>query len=117
MSAQPRWLGFVEHLTVGSGPMPNLTDLGRALSLMRTGRGPHRQELRQRLAAIDPELRRRRNIERLKLANVKARLAMLDSRQDPQPLQAAAEASARRLATLDQRILEAIAAQLRPCSP
>jgi hypothetical protein len=97
-----------------------LGDLGHALYEMRVGRGPHRQELRQRLAAVDPALRRARNIERLKLANIKARLNGVDTRADPRALanlQAEIELSAGRLEALDQEIVRAIARQLSPRSP
>ncbi len=97
--------------------MPNLARLAADLSEMRLGRGPRRAQLRELLAAIDSELRRVRNLEFIRLAVAKARLARLDSRQDPQLLQAAAEASAQRLAMLDQQITEAVAAQLRKRSP
>jgi hypothetical protein len=97
--------------------MPNLADLGRALDLMRSGHGPRRLELRRLLGMIDPELRRMRNLERLRLANARSKLRMLDTRADPTPLQAEAEASTKRLEALDLRIAEAIARQLRPRSP
>jgi len=67
--------------------------------------------LRERLNGVDPELRRQRNVERLKLADIKARLRMQDTRRgDPAALHAALEASAARLVALDQRIVEAVAA-------
>jgi hypothetical protein len=97
--------------------MDHLVRLARDLAAMRSGHGPRRAELRQRLATIDPELRHARNLEHVKLSGIRARLRNLDTRLDPAPLQAAAEQSSRRLATLDQRILEAIARQLRPRSP
>ena len=97
--------------------MPDFTRLAADLAAMRSGHGPRRAELRERLATIDPALRHSRNLERLRLAGLTARLRMLDTRQDPAPLQAAAEQSARLLAVLDQRILEAIADQLRRRSP
>ena len=87
----------------------DLIRLAAELDLMRTGRGRRRQQLRERLAQVDGRLRDQRNIERLKLANARARLAMLDSRQDPGPLLAAVEQSAARLAKLDLEVVEAIA--------
>jgi hypothetical protein len=87
----------------------DLIRLAAELDLMRTGRGSRRRQLRERLAQVDSGLRDQRNTERLKLANAKARLAMLDSRQDPAPLQAAVEQSAARLSTLDLQIVAAIA--------
>jgi hypothetical protein len=89
--------------------MPDFTRLAADLAAMRSGHGPRRAELRERLATIDPALRHARNLERLRLAGLKARLRMLDTRHDPTPLQAEAEQSARRLAALDLRIVEAIA--------
>jgi hypothetical protein len=83
---------------------------------MRSGRGRYqdRLELRRLLAEIDPTLRTRRNSERMTLANLKARLAMLDTRTgDPARLQTAIEASARRLAALDVAVVEAIEARRR----
>src|SRR5262245_53230382 len=87
----------------------DLDRLAADLADMRLGRGERRIELRRRLAAIDPRLRRERNIERLRLANAKAQLRMLDSRADPAPLLEAAKQSAARLAGLDLRIVEEIA--------
>ena len=94
--------------------MPDFTRLAADLAEMRVGRGPRRAELRERLATIDPALRNARDLERLRLAGLKARLRMLDTRQDPAHLQAEAEQSARRLAALDLRIVAAIARQLSP---
>jgi hypothetical protein len=94
--------------------MPDLTRLAADLAAMRSGHGPRRSELRERLATIDPALRHSSNLERLRLAGLKARLRMLDTRQGPAPLQVAAEESARRLAALDLRIVAAIARQLSP---
>src|SRR5215472_1320610 len=90
--------------------MPDLDRLARDIARMRSGHGTRREELRDRLDSIDPELRRQRNLERLRLADIKARLRGLDTRHgDPAALQAAMEASARRLVALDQRIVEAVA--------
>jgi hypothetical protein len=97
--------------------MPNFTRLAAELADMRTGHGPRRVELRRLLAAIDPAIRHARNFEHVKLSGIRARLRNLDTRLDPGPLQAAAEQSARRLALLDQRIVEAIAAQPGKHSP
>jgi hypothetical protein len=97
--------------------MPDLARLAADLAEMRAGRGPRRLELRRLLAMIHPELRRMRNLERLRLANAQAQIRMLDTRCDPRALanlQQAAEASAQRLSQLDQQIIEAIAQQLRP---
>lgn len=91
--------------------------LAADLADMRTGRGPRRAELRERLASVDPQLRHQRNLERLRLAGLRARLRLLDTRQDPTSLQAAAEASSQKLAALDREIVAAIAAQRRPRSP
>ena len=91
----------------------NLVRLAAEIDLMRTGRGSRWQQLRERLAQVDSGLRDQRNTERLKLANAKARLATLDSRQDPGPLLAAVEQSAARLAKLDLEVAEAIARGLR----
>jgi hypothetical protein len=92
-------------------PEFDLARLAHDLNAMRRGHGPRRVELRERLAAIDPRLRHARNLENMKLSGIKARLRSLDSRLDPAPLQAAAEESAQRLAVLDRRLLEAIAAR------
>ena len=61
-------------------PDLDLAQLAHDLVQLRSGLGPRRAELRQRLAAVDSKLRRERNIERLRQADLKARLAMLDSR-------------------------------------
>src|SRR5215470_13564411 len=91
--------------------MPDLARLAADLAAMRSGHGRRRAELRERLNGVDPELRRQRNVERLKLADIKARLRMQDTRRgDPAALHAALEASAARLVALDQRIVEAVAA-------
>jgi hypothetical protein len=97
--------------------MPDFTRLAADLAAMRSGHGPRRAELRERLATIDPQLRHARNLEHIKLSGIRARLRNLDTRLDPGPLQAAAEASARRLEALDQEIVVAIAAQRRLRSP
>jgi hypothetical protein len=95
-------------------PDLDLAQLAHALIEMRVGRGRHRQELRRRLALVDGKLREERNLERLKLAGLKARLNTSDTRLDNAVLRRALERSTARLAALDQRILEAIARQLSP---
>ena len=82
--------------------MPQLTQLSAELHLMRSGRGPRRVELRLRLAAVDAGLRRGRNVERLKLAQIQHLLRSLDTRQDPAALPALEKASTARLNKLDQ---------------
>jgi hypothetical protein len=96
--------------------MPYLASLAAQVAAMRSGHGRRRAELRRLLATIDPQLRHARNFEHVKLSGIRARLRNLDTRLDPGALQAAVEASAQRLAVLDQRIVEAIARQLRPRS-
>jgi hypothetical protein len=98
-------------------PDLNLPRLARDLADMRTGHGPRRAELRRRLAQVDGKLREERNLERLKLAGLKARLGAFDTRLDNAVLRQAVERSAARLSLLDQQILEAIAIQLRPRAP
>jgi hypothetical protein len=98
--------------------MPDLiARLVHDLDRMRSGHGARLQELRLQLSRVDAGLRRLRNVERLRLANTRAKIRMLDTRADPAPLQAEAEASTKRLEALDLRIAEAIARQLRPRSP
>ena len=60
---------------------------------------------------VDPAIRHARNLEHIKLSGIRARLRNLDTRADPGPLQAAAEASERRLELLDRQALAAIAAR------
>ena len=94
-------------------PQLDLARLARDLTAMRSGHGSRRHELRQLLASVDPELRRRRNIETLRLAQLRHQLSASDTRRPPDAistLQQAAGECARRLAVLDRRILEAIAA-------
>jgi hypothetical protein len=89
--------------------MPDLADrLLRDLSDMRTGRGLRRQEMRQRLNAVDPLLRDQRNREALRHADLASRLR--GGRGDLAALKAAAEASALRLADFDRRIVAAMIA-------
>jgi hypothetical protein len=89
--------------------MPDLAArLARDLADMRTGHGARRHEMRERLAMVDPELRRLRNLESLRLADLAARLR--GGRGDLATLKAAIEASTARLAELDRRIVEAMIA-------
>ena len=92
--------------------MPDLVRLAHDLDRLRSSHGSEqrRTELRERLNGVDPELRRQRNIERLRLTDIKARLRGLDTRCDPGALQAAAVRSAQRLIALDQEIIAAMAA-------
>jgi len=91
-------------------PDLDLARLGADLDLMRSGHGPRRQKLRQLLAAVDPRLRRERNIARLRLAHIKFQLRTQDTRAgDPAPLLEAAKQSAARLAALDMQIVREIA--------
>src|SRR5262245_22743154 len=94
--------------------MPDLRRIAAELAAMRSGHGPRRPELRDALNGVDPDLRRQRNVERLRLADAMARLRTMDT-LDPRALQAAVEASAQRLAVLDQRIVEAVA-QIEACA-
>jgi ribosomal protein S4 len=94
--------------------MPDFTRLAAEVDLMRRGLGRRRQELRRRLAAVDGALREERNLEALRVANLKVRVNAVDSRLDNTVLRRALERSTTRLAVLDQRILEAIARQLSP---
>jgi hypothetical protein len=85
-------------------PDLDLTQLTHAPIEMRVGRGRHRQELRRRLAAVDPELRRVRNIETLRLAQLRHQLRMADTRRHPPAeLQSAIEKCSQRLSQLDQQ--------------
>jgi hypothetical protein len=52
--------------------MLNLPDLAADLADMRRGRGPRLVELRRLLAGVDPVLKKDRNIEALRLANLSA---------------------------------------------
>jgi hypothetical protein len=83
-------------------------ELAAALSEMRRGRGPRRQEMRERLATVDEGLRRGRNIEAVRLADLSARLRA--GRGDLAVLKAAVEASTARLAEFDSRIVQAMIA-------
>ena len=97
--------------------MPDLAaQLARDLADMRTRRGVRRQETRERLNAVDEGLRRQRNLEALRLADLASRLR--GGRGDPADLKAAVEASTARLAELDRRIVQAmIASEPRSAAP
>ena len=87
--------------------------LARDLARLRTGHGPEtrRQDLRQRLTAIDPGLRRERNVAKLRLAQLEHQVRTADTRRHPlAELQRAIEDCAQRLGVLDRRIVEALAA-------
>jgi hypothetical protein len=80
--------------------------LAADLRAMRSGHGPGRGEMRERLAMVDEGLRRERNIEALRYADRAARLHA--GRGDPKALKAEFEASAARLADFDRRIVAAM---------
>lgn len=89
--------------------MPSLTAV--ALAATRTGHGKRQQELRQGLRDIDPGLRHRRNVEKLRLAQLKFQARTADTRRHPpDELQRAIEECAAKLAALDSEIATAMAA-------
>lgn len=84
----------------------------RAMRVYGAGQSARRAELRRAVMAADPQIRNARNRENIKLAGLRARLRHLDTRQDPRPLQAEAEASERRLEDLEHRLASAIARRM-----
>jgi hypothetical protein len=95
--------------------MPDHADrLAHDLRDTRTGRGVRRQEMRERSNAVDEGLRRQRNLESLRLANLASRLR--GGRGDLAVLKAAVEASTTRLAELDRQFVEALLAS-EPSAP
>jgi hypothetical protein len=96
--------------------MPDLAaQLLDDLRRIRTGHGARLHEMRERLALVDPELRRRRNLEALKLADLGARLRA-GRGADLARLKADFEASTVRLADFDRRIVDAMIAA-KPSAP
>lgn len=91
-------------------PHVDLARLARDLAQMRRHGPGGREKLRLLLGSIDPQLRRERNHEAVRLAQRRHQLRTADTRHDSAALQAAVEESAQRLAVLEQRVLEAIAA-------